>query len=109
MKMLLTGTMGFVLAGTLALSAADVKVNWDAQCAKCHGDDGTGKTKMGRKLKVKDYSDASVQAMMKDEDMFQAIKDGVKKDNKTVMQPAKDMSEDDMKALVTYIRAMAKK
>ena len=42
--------------------AADAKSNWDDNCAKCHGADGKGDTKMGHKLDIKDFTDAKVQA-----------------------------------------------
>ena len=68
---------GFLATAAFAATAAD---NWDNNCAKCHGADGSGNTKMGKKLKLKDYTDAAVQAAMKDEDMFKAIKEGVTAD-----------------------------
>ena len=43
-------------------SAADVKENWEKVCAKCHGPDGKGDTKMGQKLAIKDLTDAKLQA-----------------------------------------------
>lgn len=86
----------------------DAKAIWDKQCAKCHGDNGDGNTKMGKKLKVADYTDAKVQAQMKDEEMFKAIKDGVTVDGKTRMKPAKDVTDADVKALVAFVRGLAK-
>ncbi len=41
-------------------------------------------TKMGEKLAVKDYTSAKVQGEMKDADMAKAIKEGVKKGDKTM-------------------------
>ena len=52
---------------------------FDKSCVKCHGVDGKGDTKMGKKLGVKDYTDAKVQAEMKDDTAFKAIKEGIKK------------------------------
>ena len=38
-----------VISGDVAaVSAADVKENWDKQCLKCHGADGKGETTMGK-------------------------------------------------------------
>ncbi len=96
-------------AGLAIASAADAKENWEANCAKCHGKDGTGKTKMGQKLKVKDYTDAKVQEKMKDEEMIKIIKEGKKEGDKTLMQGYKeDLSDADIKALVEYIRKFKK-
>ena len=55
MKKLITPAIVMVgLLTTSSVFAADAKENWDQLCAKCHGVDGAGNTKMGKKLKVKD-------------------------------------------------------
>lgn len=99
-----------LLIGAVAsLSAAEAKANWDKECAKCHGATGDGKTKMGEKLKVKDYTSADVQAKMKDEEMIKAIKEGVKEDGKTRMKAfGETLSDEDIKALVKYVRTLKK-
>jgi len=104
--MLMTGAL--LLAGAVSLRAADAKETYDHNCAKCHGEDGKGKTKMGEKLGVKDYTDGKVQDGLKDDDMIKAIKEGVKDDDKTKMKGFSDLSDDDVKALVGYIRAFKK-
>lgn len=97
------------LGAVAAASAGDAKATWDAQCAKCHGADGKGDTKMGKKLNLKDFSDATVQAELKDEEMFKAIKEGVKNEQGvTRMKPAEGVSDDEVKALVQYVRDMKK-
>ena len=97
-----------VVAAVATASAADVKENWDKECAKCHGPDGAGKTKMGEKLKVEDYTSAGVQAKMKDEEMAKAIKEGVKDGEKTKMKGFGDLSDDEVKALVKHVRSLKK-
>ena len=57
---------------------------------------------------VKDMTDAKVQAAFTDEKAFKAIKEGIKDGDKTRMKPAEDMSDDDIKALVAYVRAFKK-
>src|SRR6185436_1916363 len=69
--------LGLPLALAAVLVAAPVAENWENHCAKCHGADGKGQTKAGKKLNVKDYTDAKVQAEMKDADMLKATADGV--------------------------------
>ena len=64
---------------------------------------------MGQKLGVKNYTDAKVQAAMKDEEMTKAIKEGAKdKEGKTVMKAAEGISGDDIKGLVKVIRDFKK-
>ena len=97
-----------LLAAATGLRAADVKENYEKGCVKCHGTDGKGDTKMGKKLEVKDLTDAKVQAAFTDEKAFKAIKEGIKDGEKTKMKPADDVSDDDIKALVAYVRAFKK-
>lgn len=109
MKNKLILLLALCAAGALTVSAADVKENWEKNCAKCHGADGAGKTKMGEKLKVKDYTDAKVQADLKDDAMTKAIKEGVKEGDSTKMKAFGDaLSDDEIKALVAYIRTLKK-
>ncbi len=89
-----------------ALFAAPAAENWENHCAKCHGADGKGQTKAGRKLNVKDYTDAKVQAEMKDADIIKATADGVTdKAGKEKMKAYKDeLSPAEIKEFVAYIR-----
>lgn len=84
--------------------------NWDNHCAKCHGADGKGQTKVGKKLKAKDYTDPKVQAAMTDKEMEKAIVDGVfDKAGKERMKGYKDeLSSAEINDLVAHIRHMKK-
>ena len=88
------------------LIAAPVAENWENHCTKCHGADGKGQTKAGKKLSVRDYTDPKVQAEMKDPEMIKATADGVfDKGGKEKMKAYKDeLSADEIKELVAYIR-----
>ena len=104
---LLVLALGF--AGATIARAGDAKEIFEAQCAKCHGTDGKGQTKMGQKLGVKDYTDPKVQADLKDDAMAKAIKEGVKDGEKTKMKGFGDvLSDDEITALVKYVRAFKK-
>ena len=110
MKRIIVASLALLVAGAVSANAADAKETWDKDCAKCHGADGKGKTKMGEKLAVKDYTDSKVQESMKDEEMVKAIKDGVKEkgSDKTKMKAFPDLSDADIKALVAHIRSFKK-
>ena len=108
MKRLLL-TAGLLISLASFALAADVKENWEKHCQKCHGADGKGDTKMGRKVGAKDYTDPKVQAAMKDEEMFKAIKEGIKEGSNTKMKAHKDvLSDEEIKALVEYVRSFKK-
>jgi len=109
MKKLVIVSLALLIAGAVSVRAADAKENWEKNCAKCHGPDGKGKTTMGKKLDIKDYSDAKVQAAIKDEEMAKAIKEGVKDGEKTKMKAFGDaLSDDEIKALVKCVRDFKK-
>ena len=109
MKKIILLVTVFGLAAGLSAKAADAKENWDTLCAKCHGAEGKGDTKMGQKLGAKDFSDAKVQADIKDDAATKAIKEGLKSaDDKTLMKPFDTLSDEDIKALVAYVRGVKK-
>ena len=109
MKKLIPLTIALLALPALSLCAADGKALYEKDCTKCHGADGKGDTKMGKKYGAKDYTDAKVQAELKDDAAFKAIKEGYKdKDGKVVMKPAEGLSDDDIKALVAYLRTFKK-
>ncbi|HLP25779.1 MAG TPA: cytochrome c [Acidobacteriota bacterium] len=100
-------SLALVFAGGVSY-AATASENWENSCASCHGEDGKAQTKQGKKLKIRDYTDAKVQAELKDDEMVKAILEGVKADTgKERMKGFKDeLSEQDAKDLVALIRKM---
>jgi len=107
-KLLVIGLTVFVASAISAL-AGDAKASFESNCAKCHGTDGKGQTKMGQKLGAKDYTDAKVQDALKDDVAATAVKEGLKDaDGKTLMKPADDLSDADIKGLVAYMRTFKK-
>lgn len=109
MKKLIVIALAACLVPVLSVRAGDAKETYDKSCAKCHGKEGKGDTKMGQKVGCKDYTDAKVQAEMKDDEAIKAIKEGYKdKDGKQVMKPVEGISDADAKALVDYMRTFKK-
>ena len=97
----------FGLAAAVSARAADASENWGNLCAKCHGAEGKGDTKMGQKLGCKDFTDAKVQADLKDDAAAKAIKEGLKSpEDKTLMKPFDTLTDDEVKALVAYVRGL---
>ena len=93
------------VAASMSASAGDAKETWDKMCAKCHGADGKGQTKMGQKLGIRDYTDAKVQGAFTDEEAFKALKEGLKdKDGKMLMKPVEGLSDEEIKAMVQHVR-----
>ena len=101
--------LGAALTLPVSTAQADAAANYKKKCASCHGSDGSGNTRMGKKSGARDYRDAKVQASFSDAEGVKAIKEGVKKDGKEKMKAYGDLySEAEMKALVQYIRAFKK-
>ncbi len=99
------------LAGAVLGRAATAAENWENNCASCHGDDGKGQTKQGKKLKLRDYSDPVVQAEFKDDEMLKAILEGVKdkdsgKERMKAFKGEFEAPEKEAKDLVEFIRKL---
>ena len=112
MKHLVAVTAAALLVATLQARTADpseVKAVYGKKCANCHGPDGKGKTKMGRKLGAKDYTDQKVKDSLNDAKMFTAIKDGLKVKGKRKMKAEKDLTDAQVRALIAYMKSFAKK
>jgi mono/diheme cytochrome c family protein len=109
MKTLASVSAALALAACAA-SAAEPAANWGTLCASCHGKDGAGHTKAGKKLGVKDLTDAAYQKTFTDDEISAGLKNGLKSSDGTEkMKPfAEKISDDEIKALVPYVRAMVK-
>lgn len=95
-----------------SLIAAGASENWTEHCAKCHAADGTGKTKMGAKLKIRDLTSPEVQATFTDEKAFDGIKNGVKNEtgDKVTMKGLGDkLSDEEITDMVAFVRSMCSK
>jgi mono/diheme cytochrome c family protein len=74
------------------------------QCASCHGKDGRARTIKGKFKHARNLTDAEWQEKVSDERIFNSINNGKEK------MPAfgKKLSQEQIEALVTYVRAFKK-
>ena len=109
MKMTKMLIVAAALALPVSIASADVAAVYKKNCASCHGADGSGNTRMGKKAGARDYRDAKIQASFSDAEALDAIKNGVKKDGKEVMKGySSKVSDAEANELVKYIRAFKK-
>jgi len=100
-----------VVVSSLAVAAYgfDASATWTDQCAKCHGADGKGETKMGKKLSIKDYTTAEAQGTFTDAEGVKALKEGTKdKNGKIRMKAIEGITDADAQAMVKYFRGLKK-
>ena len=100
MKLTTSVILAIIIASSGAAFGADGAALWAQNCASCHGKDGSGNTTMGKKLGVKDYS--------KDQGFSDAEAANVIKNGKGKMKAYKQLSDADVKALVSYVRSLKK-
>ncbi|MFZ1056933.1 MAG: cytochrome c [Opitutaceae bacterium] len=105
----LSALLASLTIATLAI-AADADSNWKDKCMSCHGADGLGDTKMGKKLKIRSMADADFQASFTDADAIKAVKEGIKDpaSGKVRMKPIEGFTDDEITALVAHVRSLKK-
>ena len=91
-------------AGPKTSQAARTRALFDERCARCHGRDGRGQTRLGEMLGPPDFTDAGWQKNASDERMRNSIRDGAGQ------MPAfgRKLSRREVAALVAYVRDFAK-
>jgi len=91
------------LAFRAAVPAPDGAAIFKNNCTMCHGADGKGFSA----LKTPDFTDAKWQASMKDKQLREVIKNGKKG---TAMAAFGDkLNEEEITAVIAYIRSLKKK
>jgi len=106
MKLARTGIIALI--AVIALSSAscifaqdDVAALYKSKCQVCHGADGKGDTPAGKKVGARDFHSPEV-AKMSDTDLFEITKKGKDK----MPSYDKKLTDDQIKALVKYIRSL---
>jgi cytochrome c6 len=96
--------LAFLALPSATRAQGDAAKVFKANCALCHGDDGSGNSPTGKALKAKDLRSDEVQKQT-DAELVEVISKGRGK------MPAfgSKFSPDVIKSLVAYIRQLAKK
>ena len=104
--LLLSALAGLIGFGVYAAEPAG-RALFEKKCGTCHGNDGRGKTKMGEKLKVKDFSDPALWKDQTDELLTKSVVDGIAEKK---MPAFKDkLSADELQSLVGVMRSFQPK
>lgn len=82
-------------------AAVDAKAVYDAKCARCHGPDGSGDTKPGKKLNVRDLRKAEAQKLT-DAEMNDVITNGKEK----MPEFKTKLTKEEISALVKFVRTL---
>lgn len=105
-QLLLLGVAAILVAAGSAFAASAAE-NYENQCAKCHGADGKGQTKVGKKLNLRDMTTAEYKKELDDAKALASLKEGIKKDGKEIKKSfASEFSDADLKALIGYVRGL---
>lgn len=99
-----------LLFATVSASAATTSEIWEEHCAGCHGSDGKGQTRIGRKAGAKNLTDKEGQAKLTDADIFKLVKYGrtTAKGEEKMEAFGKRISDEQITALIQFVRAFAK-
>ena len=96
---------------TLSLDSRSTAEIWKEECASCHGLDGKGQTKAGKRAGVKDFTDPEYQKTWTDEEALKVVttatKDGKQLKNKKPW--GEKLTQPELKQMILYVRQFAKK
>jgi mono/diheme cytochrome c family protein len=83
---------------------------WKRECSSCHGKDGIGKTRAGRRAKVKDFTDKEYQSTWTDEEAVEVISTATKngEELKNKKPYAEKLTVEEITLMVAFVREFAK-
>ena len=100
----------------VAKTASDESVAaklFEKHCKLCHGEDGKGKTSQGEGLVARDFTDAKWEASITNEQIIKQINEGSQNlkpgEEKRMFGFKEKLSQDEIKALIPFVRAFSKK
>lgn len=98
------GMVGVWATGGLAADAGQGKAVFAKSCVGCHGADGKGNPAMAKVLGEKGLNLTAAEVTKKSDDqLMKVIAEGAGK-----MPAQKNLSKDDQKQVVNYVRSLAK-
>jgi cytochrome c6 len=102
-----------LLAATLSplpAAASETSELFEKKCSVCHGVDGKGETKMGKKFHAPDFTGDKWQKETTDKEIQKAIEDGIVEEGKRKMPAWKGkLTPEQITALGQYARAFKAK
>lgn len=91
----------------------DAAKTFEKHCKICHGEDGKGQTFLGLGLKARDFTDPEWDAKITDEQIIKQINEGTQDlqpgEEKRMFGFKEKLTQEEMKALVPFVRAFSKK
>lgn len=110
MKTVLVAGLALILSIVLvpgAIAADDGAALFKEKCAKCHGEDGSGDTTMGKKMDLRPLGSAEVQKST-DAQLTDMIANGGPDEKKMHQFKSKGLTDAQIKTLIAHIRTMKK-
>jgi len=102
--------LGIAVGAVASIAASPVWAQTEAgkdlylsKCSMCHGADGAGKTARGKKLKMQDVRETVKKYSA--EDMIKVVNEGK---GPNMSGYGKELTKDQVKAVVDYYRSLAK-
>jgi mono/diheme cytochrome c family protein len=103
---MVTGTPANGEAGISSVAKIDAEELWREECASCHGRDGKGETRAGKRAGAPDMTKAEFHESASDEQAFKSVKEGIidEKGAERKKPFGEHLTDEQIEALVEYLR-----